>query len=120
MATNRIGGTIQLTKGGLVLSPKGNFTYRSNSKKKEGLVGANQVEGYVEKPLVPFIEGEITDRAGLNTRDLFDTEDETITLLLANGKTFVLEHAWFAGEGDTGTDEGNIAVRFEGLSGEEV
>lgn len=120
MPTNRIGGICQITKNGKVYNPKGNFVVRGNKTKKEGLVGAVQPEGYVEKPLIPSIEGEFTDRAGLDIADLYATENETITVLLANGKTFVLSNAWFAGEGELNTEEGNIAVRFEGMSGEYV
>jgi len=42
-----------------------------------------------------------------------------VTLQVANGKTIVLRNAWFAGEGTVQTEEGNIAVRFEGLSATE-
>lgn len=120
MAVNRIGGTIQITINGRVYSPKGNFTYRINSKKKEGMTGAVIVEGYIEKPLIPFLEGEITDNANLNLAELQNVEDATITLKLANGKTVVFEHAWYAADGDVGTEEGNIQVRFEARSAEEI
>ena len=39
---------------------------------------------------------------------------------LANGKVVLLRDAWYAGEGNVGTEEANIQVRFEGLSGEEI
>lgn len=120
MAVNRVGGTIQVSINGRVYSPKGAFTYRTNKKKKEGMVGANTVEGYVEKPLIPFLEGEITDSKSLKLDDLYNIEDATITLVLANGKTIVFEHAWFAADGDVSTEEGNIQVRFEARSAEEI
>lgn len=120
MAVNRIGGTIQVTINGKVYSPKGEFTYRINKKKREGMTTAVDVPGYIETPLIPFLEGEITDSKNLDVQALQEVEDATITLLLANGKTVVFEHAWYAADGDIGTQEGNIQVRFEAKSAEEI
>jgi hypothetical protein len=72
------------------------------------------VHGYKEVPQAAFIEGEITDRSTFDLDDLVTIVDATVTLELANGKVIVLRSAWFAGEGTGNTEEGNIAVRFEG------
>jgi hypothetical protein len=47
-------------------------------------------------------------------------KDATITLELANSKVIVLREAWNAAEGTGNTGEGNIPVRFEGMSAEEI
>lgn len=120
MANNRVGGIIELKIDGTIHSAKGNFTYNIGRPVREAVVGADSVHGYKETPQVAFIEGEITDRAEMSLEALVTTTDATVYLRLANGKIIVLRQAWFAGEGTGNTEEGNIAVRFEGKSGEEV
>lgn len=78
------------------------------------------MHGYKGMPRVPFIEGEITDRGNLDLAAFQALTDATITLELANGKTVILRDAWYSADGDVGTEEANIQVRFEGLSAEET
>jgi len=118
--SNRRGGLISLKVDGDLYFAKGNFTYNIGKARKEAIVGADAVHGYKETPQVAFIEGEITDRKELSLEALQSIENATITLELANGKVIVLRQAWYASEGTGNTEEGNIAVRFEGMSGEEV
>jgi hypothetical protein len=51
---------------------------------------------------------------------LVNTSNATVTLELANGKVVVAREAWYAGDGTVQTEEGNIAVRFEAMTVEEV
>jgi hypothetical protein len=109
----RRAGLITLKTGGEVQDAKGDFTYNLGIPKREAIIGADGVHGYKETPQVAFIEGAITDRSSLNVGDLALGKDLTITLELANGKTIVLRNAFFAGDGNVGTGEGEIAVRWE-------
>lgn len=117
---NRVGGLIALKIDGDLVKAKGNFTYNLGAPKRDAVIGADAVHGYKEVVQVPFIEGELTDHRGMSLEALVYGEDKTITLELANGKVIVLREAWFAGEGTGNTEEGNIAIRFEGLSAEEI
>jgi hypothetical protein len=117
--SQRRGGIIFVQSNGEVLDAKGNWTYNLGNPKRDTIIGADRVHGYKEVPQVPFIEGEITDRGTLNLDTLTKLLDATITLELANGKVIVLRQAWFAGDGTGNTEEGNIQMRFEGLSCEE-
>lgn len=117
---NRVGGIIELKVNGSIFSAKGNFTYNIGRPRKEAIVGADRVHGYKETPQVSFIEGEITDRTTLDLEALTKTDGATVYLRLANEKLIVLRQAWFAAEGTGNTEEGNIGVRFEGMSGEEI
>lgn len=117
---NRVGGIIELKINGSIMAAKGNFTYNLGRTKKEAVLGADRVHGYKETPQVAFIEGEITDRDTLDLEALANTTDATVYLRLANGKLIVLRQAWYAAEGTGNTEEGNIGVRFEGMSGEEI
>ncbi len=119
MADQRRGGIIQLQINGEIFRAKGSFTYNLGSPMRESIVGADVMHGFKETPQPGFIEGEITDGSDVTLQTLVTTEDATVTLDLPNGKMFVLHEAYFAADGTANTDEGNIAVRFEGR-GEEV
>jgi hypothetical protein len=118
--SKRMGGLIFIAVNGEGLQAKGSFTYNIGAPKREAIVGSDKVHGYKELPQVPYIEGEITDHSSLQLSTLFATKDATVTLQLANGKTFVLEQAWYAGDGEASTEEGAIGVRFEGIRGREI
>lgn len=117
---NRVGGLIALKIDGDLQKAKGAFTYNLGAPKRDAVIGADVVHGYKEAVQVPFIEGEITDHRGMSLEALLATDEATITMELANGKVIMLREAWYAGEGTGNTEEGNIAVRFEGISAEEI
>ncbi|MGD9664620.1 MAG: phage tail tube protein [Novosphingobium sp.] len=116
----RRGGTIFLKINGEIYFAKGSFTYNLGAPKRDAIIGADAIHGYKEVPQIPFIEGEITDNPSLDLDALARLENATVTLELANGKVITLRDAWHAGEGTGNTEEGNIAVRFEGMSADEV
>lgn len=116
---NRRAGTIFFTVNGERHDAVGEFTYDIGEPKREALVGADVTHGYKETQKVAFIEGELRDKSDLDLAALFNVTDATVTLELANGKNIILRNAWYAGDGTVGTENANIACRFEGLSGEE-
>jgi len=121
----RRAGIIQLTVDGERQDAKGNFTYNLGRPIRESIVGSDAIHGFMEKPQAASIEGEITDRGDLSLDALISTENATVVLQLAIGpngpaKAIVLEGAAFVGEGSGNSEEGNIAVRFEADTGEEV
>lgn len=118
--SQRRAGIIQLQVDGEVYDAKGNFTYNLGRPMREAIVGMDTTHGFLERPQVAFIEGEITDRGDLDLAALISIDDATVTLSLNNGKTISLRSAWFAGEGTGNTEEGNFPVRFEGIGAEEV
>ena len=67
-----------------------------------------------------FIEGEIRDAAGIDVADLQSMTDATVTIDLSNGKTVMLRNGVYTHDGDIGTEEANVPIRFEGLSAEEL
>lgn len=118
--SQRRSGTIYFKIDGLTYQAKGNFTYNIGNPKREAIVGADGVHGYSEKPQVAFIEGELTDTSDLDLNALTKADDITATLELANGKVIAVRNAWYAAEGNVQTEEGNIQLRIEGKSGEEI
>lgn len=119
MPNNRLSGVLYVRIDGVQYNLQGNWTYNLGSPKREPKIGPNGVQGYKEMPQVAFAEGEITDAGDLDLAALQALEDSTVTLELANGKTVTIANAWYAADGNVGTDEANIQVRFEGLSAEE-
>ena len=120
MAAEHVAGALSFQLNGTTYRMKGSWTYNLGRPKRDGIVGADGVHGYKEVPQIPFIEGVVTDGRNLVLDDLLEFTDGTCTLHLRNGKVIELRDAWFAGEGTVDTEESEIAVRFEGLGGEEV
>lgn len=116
----RRAGTLFFKVDGTQYDAKGTFTYAPNFEKKTAIVGADKVHGFAGEQVPAFIEGAVTDAPELNLAALVGVEDATVTLELANGKTFMLRNAWYAGEGNPSTEQAEIPVRFEGLEGEEM
>lgn len=119
MADQRRAGLITLQVDGEVYDAKGSFSSNLGAPLREAIVGSDRVHGYREMPQVAFIEGEITDKNTLSIPSLATLSGVTVTLTFGNGKVHVLHDAWFAGEGTVTSEEGAIAVRFEG-TGDEV
>lgn len=112
--SNRRGGIIHVQVNGESYDVAGNWQYEDDSEERTGLVGADGVHGYKALPHIPAIYGTIRDRGGLDLKKLKAIDGATITLALPTGKIAVLQDAWFAGPGTGGTEEGDIAARFEG------
>jgi len=112
---NRVGGIIFLKVDGQQYKVKGSWSYNLGEDKKEAVVGMDGVHGFKVTPQVGFVEGTITDRGDLSVEALLRTEDATITLELANGKVISFAEAYFAGDGNITTEEGEIEARFESI-----
>lgn len=117
---NRRGGIIELRVGEELFECKGNFTANLGEPVNEAIVGSSGVTGYKSTPQPAFIEGMLTDRGALSIQQLVRMTDVTVHLKLATGKVVVLSRAWYAGDGNITTDEGEVNVRFESAVGEEI
>lgn len=112
--SQRRGGIISVKTGDQVQDAKGSFSWNLGRPKREGIVGADGMHGYKETPQPGYIEGAFTDRGTLDLNALVTMADATVTLETANGKVIVLRNAYYAGDGTVTSEEGEIAVRFEG------
>lgn len=118
--SNRRSGILFVKIDGVQRDAVGDFTYNLGQPKREALIGADKNHGFKENPQTPFVEGEIRDASDLDLEAFLNIDDATVTLSLNNGKTIVFREAWYAGDGDVGSDEANIQLRFEAISAEEV
>jgi hypothetical protein len=117
---NRIAGVCYLKVDGAQYALRGALTVSPDSFEREGVAGMDGVHGYIERPRVPFITADLTDTAGLSLEALQAVTDATITVELANGKTYLLRNAWTAEARELNAADGQVSVRFEGKKGEEV
>jgi len=113
----RIGGIIYVKVDGVTVAAKGSWTVDPGVSKKEMISGSDGVHGYTEKPKPAKVEGIITDSKELDVEALYRTFDATITIELANGKTFSCEKSVYSGDGEGTTEEGELAVEFQGMNG---
>ena len=121
MAENRRGGTMFFKVDSVLRDATGDWKYNLGGPKREAMHSTDlRTIGYKEMAQTAYLEGEITDQGDLVLADFINITDTTITLELANGKVATWRNAWYAGEGDVGTENGNIQVRFEALEAEET
>jgi len=117
----RIGGTIGFKVGGVAQKAKGEFTYGYGTPKRTGVAGTDgTVHGYTSEAQVPYFEGVITRLPGVNYKEWFMSEGDTVSLELASGETLMLYDAWNASDGTGTTGANEIPVRFEGVKMEQV
>ena len=79
-SVNRRAGVFYLKVDGALMDSVGEFTYRVGKVKREGIPGNNQVNGFKEEVLVPYIEGAITDKGTLDVEELTNAVDVTAML----------------------------------------
>ena len=120
--SQRRAGIIAFKINGTLYDVKGSVTYGLGKETREAIVGHDRVHGFKSMPTVPFAECEFSDSADLSLDALAAMEDVSIAIELNNGKVFALREAWMTNSDglSVGTEEGNVAVRFEGKSAEEI
>lgn len=115
----KIGGVRRLTVDGEVLRVKGDWEGNLGRPNRTGVVGPDGVHGFMEEPQLPFLSGAISLTAAAVPEVIVALTDSTVVLEVSDG-AYVLRGAWFAGEGGINIQQGEMAVRFEGLDCEFV
>ena len=115
-----IGGLAYIKADGVSIAAKGDFTYNTGQNKREMVAGIDGVHGVKEMIQVPFIEGATSDISDVDLERIKNIQDATVELQNNNGKTFVLRNAYYTSEGEHSTAEGEVGLRFEGLTGEVI
>lgn len=120
MAVGLIAGVVFLKVDGQQYQLRGNFKVQPNNLQNTGIPGQDSVHGFMQKPVVPYVEGEISDSGGLSLQQIQGLTDSTVTAELQNGKTYILQNAWYSGDTVLDTVEGKIPVKFEGMACQEL
>lgn len=116
----RIAGVCFIKVDGRQYNLRGNLVVSISPTERAGVAGQDGVHGFIETPRVPFIAGNFSDTDDLSINDLDAIENATITAELANGKAYILRGAWTKSAHEIDGAQGQVAVRFEGLSGDEI
>jgi hypothetical protein len=106
-------GILSLNMGGRSVSVGASLTYQPNTIMREGRQGQSGRGGYVEKPMIAWIEGELNNDDPEINAFLRDFEDEDVQLDLANGESYAYLGAWTAGEFTANGVEGTRSFRIE-------
>lgn len=116
----RIAGIAFLKIDGALYPLKGNFTVSPSSLERAGIAGQDYVHGYSEVPRVPYIEGDVSLVPELSMEDVEAITSSTVTAELANDKVYVLREAWCRSALELNARDGQVRVRFEGVTCDEV
>jgi hypothetical protein len=112
----RIGGMLYFKIDGTQYSARGSFEIQPMPLEREGVVGMDGPHGFIEKPKIQFIEGEISAIPGVSVQQLNDVDDSTVTADLNNGSSYVVNNGWQATNDPLNAAEGKIKLKFEGLA----
>jgi hypothetical protein len=116
----RIAGTAFLKIDGNQYPLRGNFTVSPSSLERTMLAGQDYVHGYQELPRVPWIEGDVSTTQEVSLETLEQMVEVTVTAELANEKVYVLKEAACKSALENNTREGQVRVRWEGTSCDEI
>lgn len=107
-----------ITVGGKRLASKPGAKLGFGNLERTAEVVDSGVAGYREKPTVPYVECTIPHDAGTSLREFADMVDTTVSFDTDSKRSFVLRNAWTAKSLEL--DGGDLALRFEGMSCEEI
>ena len=111
-----VGGVAAIRVDGKLIRVKGSFNIHLGAEKRTAITGSvtQGVLGYKVEAGIPALDGKVVIGGGTNPQELVNIKDATITVELVTGDVFNLYEAWYAGDGQVETENGELAVRFEG------
>ena len=111
-------GRAFITVAGKRLASKEGAKLGFGNLERTAELGDAGVLGYKEKSTVPFVECTVAHNADMSLREYADMVDVTVSFDTDSNRSFVLRNAWNAKMLEL--DKGDISLRFEGMSCEEV
>jgi hypothetical protein len=121
MGVKRIAGFFEIKYNGISVNGRGDFTFNPGQPKREALISSRTVDGFSEKVQAPTLKGMITDFGDLHVvDDILNMVGATVTVKSGNGKTYMLEDAWYSGDGEISFENGTVQFECTGVSAEEM
>lgn len=111
-------GRAFITVSGRRLATKEGAKLNIGALDRKGEVGDSGVLGYTETPTIPYVECRIAHDSNTSLQEYADMVDVTVSFDTDSKRSFVLRNAWRAGEVTLG--KGEVSLRFEGMSCDEV
>lgn len=111
-------GKATVTAAGKRLATKAGAKLGYGNPERTAVVGDQGVLGYTEAPTVPYVDCVVQHSADLSLREIANMKDVTIIFETDTKKSYVLRNAWSAKALEL--DKGDVSVRFEAMSCEEV
>jgi len=111
-------GRAFITVAGKRLASKEGAKLGLGNMERTADLGDSGVLGYKEKPTVPFVECTIAHNADTSLQEFADMVDVTVSFDTDTKRSFVLRNAWNAKALEM--DKGEVSLRFEAMSCEEV
>jgi len=120
MAVQAIGGLATVRADGQQYALRGDFVVSPSPTERTGVAGMDGTHGFTEAHRVQFISGTISTTPDLSIEDLQNVTEATVQADLINGRSYVLRQAWTKSAFEINTSAGTIAVRWEGISLDEI
>lgn len=111
-------GRATITAGGRRLPSKEGAKLGLGNVKRSAEMGDAGVLGYKEAPTVPYVECTVEHSRDMSVQEFANMVDVTVSFDTDSGRSFVLRNAWQANE--LVMDKGQISLRFEAISCEEI
>lgn len=111
-------GRAFISVAGKRLASKEGAKLNIGAMERTGETGDAGVLGYSEKPTIPSVECRIKHDANTSLQEYADMVDVTVSFDTDTRRSYVLRNAWRAGNVEM--ENGEVSLRFEAMSCEEV
>ena len=111
-------GRAFIQAGGIRLASLPGAEIDTGAMERKAVIGDAGVLGYTETPTVPYVECTVQHDSETSLQEFADMVDVKVSFDTDSGKSYVLWGAWRAGT--VKMSKGEVKLRFEGMSCEEV
>ena len=111
-------GRVFITVAGRRLKSKEGAKIHIGGIERTGETGDSGVLGYTERETLPYVECVIKHDGKTSLREFQAMTDVTISADTDSGRSYIYRNAWYAKGHEL--DKGEVALRFEAMSCEEV
>lgn len=111
-------GRAFITIGGRRLASKEGAKIDIGAMERTAVILDSGVGGYTEKLTVPYVECTVAHDASTSLAEFGDMVNVGVNFDTDTGRSFVLNNAWRAGKIEM--TNGDVSLRFEGMSCQEV
>lgn len=115
-----LGGTAYVKVGGRQIALRGNLKLSPELSEKEGVAGMDGPHGFIERPRMPYFEGDFSLVSGTSIEELRALVDETWQLELNNGKSYVFTEGNVTAAMEIDAAQGQFSMRVDALNARRV